>query len=102
MAVAQLVERTIPTPDVRGLNPTINKFKVYCQLIEKKKIKKMRPGMVHLKKTSFISYRKLPSMIFSALKRTRQAQNEYILLVPRVCKVYYRNFFLKFESDDGE
>ena len=58
--------------------------------------------MVHLKKTSFISYRKLPSMIFSALKRTRQAQNEYILLVPRVCKVYYRNFFLKFESDDGE
>ena len=47
MVVAQLVERLLPMPEVRGLNPVIGKnyiehlFIVYCQLcIEKTKIKK--------------------------------------------------------------
>ena len=49
--VAQLVERLLPIPDVRGSNPVIGKKFVYCQLsIEKTKIKKKRPGLAHLKK----------------------------------------------------
>ena len=47
MVVAQLVERSLPIPEVRGSNPVIGKnyiehlFIVYCQLcIEKTKIKK--------------------------------------------------------------
>ena len=55
--MAQLVERSLPIPEVRGSNPIIDKKLylywtfVYCQLcIEKTKIKKKRPGMAHLKK----------------------------------------------------
>ena len=34
--VAQLVERSLPTPQVRGLNPFIGKrLSVYCQLLRK-------------------------------------------------------------------
>ena len=44
--VAQLVERSLPIPEVRGSNPVISKIYwtfVYCQLcIEKTKIKKKR------------------------------------------------------------
>ena len=57
VVVAQLVERLLPIPEVRGSNPVIGKNLfiywtfVYCQLsIEKTKIKKKRPGMAHLKK----------------------------------------------------
>ena len=35
---AQLVERSLPTPEVRGLNPVIGKiyiFNIYCQLYRK-------------------------------------------------------------------
>ena len=56
VVVAQLVERSLPIPEVRGSNPVIGKNLylyltfVYRQLcIEKMKIKK-RPGMAHLKK----------------------------------------------------
>ena len=52
MVVAQLAEQSLPTPGVRGSNPVIGK--IYIELftancIEKTKIKKKRPGMVHLK-----------------------------------------------------
>ena len=50
VVVAQLVERSLPIPEVRGSNPVIGKnlyrtFTVNC--IEKTKIKKKRPGMAH-------------------------------------------------------
>ena len=52
--VAQLVERSLPNPEVRGSIPVIgNKIIlniVYCQLFEKTKIKKKMPGTAHLKK----------------------------------------------------
>ena len=53
VVVAQLVERSLPIPEVRGSNPVIGKnlyrtFTVNC--IEKTKIKKKRPGMAHFKK----------------------------------------------------
>ena len=56
--VAQLVERLLPTPEVRGSNPPaifylfdIYLFTVNC--IEKTKIKIKRPGMALLLKTFF-------------------------------------------------
>ena len=50
MVVAQLVERSLPIPEVRGSNPVSDKkyiehFTVNC--IEKTKIKKKRPGRAH-------------------------------------------------------
>ena len=57
VVVAQLVERLLPIPKVRGSNPVIGKKLflywtfVYCQLcIEKTKINKKRLGMALLKK----------------------------------------------------
>ena len=57
VVVAQLVERSLSIPEVRGSNPVIGKNLfiyltfVYCQLcIEKTKIKKKRPGLANLKK----------------------------------------------------
>ena len=51
--MAQLVERLLPIPEVRGSNPVIDK-KLYrtviVNCIEKTKINKKRPGMAHLKK----------------------------------------------------
>ena len=50
-AVALLVERSLPTPEIRGSNPVIRKicidhlFTVTCVFIEKKKIKKRGQGM---------------------------------------------------------
>ena len=59
VVVAQLVERLLLIPEVRGSNPVIGKNLfiywtiVNCQLcIEKTKIKKKRPRMAHLKKIS--------------------------------------------------
>ena len=51
VVVAQLVERSLPTPEVRGLIPIgdidIDQYSTNCNL-EKTKIKKKRPGMAHL------------------------------------------------------
>ena len=54
VVVAQLVEQSLPIPEIRGSNPVIGKILfinrtiVYCQLCsEKTKIKKKRPGMAH-------------------------------------------------------
>ena len=57
MVVAQLIERSLPTSEVRGSNPVIVKLlyrtfnclpAVNC--IEKTKIEKKRPGMAHFLK----------------------------------------------------
>ena len=53
VVVAQLVERSLLTPEVRGSNPVIGNnlywiFSVNC--IEKTKIKKKRPGLAHFLK----------------------------------------------------
>ena len=51
VVVAQLVERSLPIPEVRGSNPIIGKknyiehFTINC--IEKTKRKKKRPGKAH-------------------------------------------------------
>ena len=57
VVVAQLVEWSLPIPEVRGSNPVIGKNLfiywtfVFCQLcVEKTKIKKKIPEMGHLKK----------------------------------------------------
>ena len=55
VVVAQLVERSPPTPEIHGTNPVIGKllsvlfylFNVNC--VEKTKIYKKRQGMAHLK-----------------------------------------------------
>ena len=51
MVVAQLVEQSILTPEVRGSNPIIGKIYIAHLLtlncIEKTKVKKKRPGMAH-------------------------------------------------------
>ena len=48
VVVAQLVERSLPTPEVRGSNPDIGKVLSTNCTLEKTKIKKKRPGMAHL------------------------------------------------------
>ena len=48
--VAQMVERSLPTPEIRSSNPVISIILSSNCLIEKMKIKKKRPGMAHLKK----------------------------------------------------
>ena len=51
VVVAQLVERSLPTPEVRGSIPigdiNIDQYSTNCNL-EKTKIKKKRPGKAHL------------------------------------------------------
>ena len=42
MVVAQLVERLLLTPDVRGLNPVLGEILFTIKCIEKTKIKKNR------------------------------------------------------------
>ena len=44
MVVAQLVERSLPTPEIRGLNPDIGKVLSTNCTLEKMKIKKKMPG----------------------------------------------------------
>ena len=57
MVVAQLEERSLPTPEVCGSNPFIgiilNRKFLYCSLLKIQKVKKKRPGMtIFLKKYS--------------------------------------------------
>ena len=61
MVVAQLVERLLLAPEIRGSNQDIGEIlSTNCE-IEKTKIKKQRPGMAHLKKELIhsLSYRAL-------------------------------------------
>ena len=56
MVVAQLVERSLPTSEIRGSNPDIGKIfysriSTNCNKIEKTKIKEKRPGIAHLNKS---------------------------------------------------
>ena len=54
VVVAQLVERSLPTPEIRGSIPisdiNIDQYSTNCNS-EKTKIKKKRPGKAHLLKT---------------------------------------------------
>ena len=55
VVVAQLAERLLLTPEIRGLNPDIGNETFWTYLSvncfpETIKIKKKRPGMAHLKK----------------------------------------------------
>ena len=51
MVVAQLVEQSLLTPEIRGSNPDIDKILSTNCSIESTKIKKKKPGMVHLTKS---------------------------------------------------
>ena len=54
VVVAQLVERPLLTTEICGSNHNIGKvLSTNRNLIEKTKIKKKRPGMVHLKKVHY-------------------------------------------------
>ena len=46
--VAQLVERTLPIPEIRASNPDIGKILPTNCTVEKTKIEKKRPGLAHL------------------------------------------------------
>ena len=48
MVVAQMVERSLPTPEIRVANQDIGKILSTNCTKEKTKIKKKRPGMAHL------------------------------------------------------
>ena len=59
MVVAQLVEQSIPIPEIRGSNPVIGKktlLNIYCQLYWKDEVKKKRPGMTHFTKSSIHAF----------------------------------------------
>ena len=79
--VPQLVDGSLPTPEIRGSNPIIGKF---CSLSTISKIKKKRPGMAHLRndfsrKLENIVFNNLPpSDDFSSwvMRAATQAQNE--------------------------
>ena len=52
--MAQLLERSLPIPEVRGSNPVIGKIYLYIEhlftvncVLKRRKIKKKRPGMAH-------------------------------------------------------
>ena len=55
VVVAQLVERLLPIPEVRGSIPVIRNFFIYIEqllytvncVLKRRKIKKKRPGMAH-------------------------------------------------------
>ena len=53
VVVAQLIEQSLPTPEIRGSNPDIGKILSANYTIEKTKIKKKRPGMPIFKKTNY-------------------------------------------------
>ena len=71
-SVAQLVERLLPIPEVRCLNPVIGK-KLYCTFtvncIEKTKFKKKRPGMAHSKLFCVGHYRPIIHLRFLLFKQ---------------------------------
>ena len=52
VVVAQLVERSLPTPEIRDLNPAY--VKILSTNVSSNCIKKKRPVMGHLKKILFL------------------------------------------------
>ena len=71
VVVAQLVERSFPTPEIHGSIPDIGKFLSSNCTIEKTKIKKKRPGMAHLKKElKNIRLKTFSILIISNLRKT--------------------------------
>ena len=65
MVVAQLVERSLPTPEVRGWNPVISEILFTVNCIEKTKLKIKRTGMANffLKKVREIICREKHSKV---------------------------------------
>ena len=55
MVVATLVEQSLPTPEVRGSNPVIDKFYIYylSTVLKRRKLIKKRPRMAHLNEKCF-------------------------------------------------
>ena len=89
VVVAQLVERSLPIPEVCSSNLVIGKHLylywtfVYCQLcIEKTKIKKKRPGMAHFFKKA---------ITYSLLFRGTHAINIWSKLWCRVCYIWLKD-----------
>ena len=50
VVVAQFVEQSLPTQEIRGLNPVISKFNLPSTVL------KLRPEMTHLKRDTKGSY----------------------------------------------
>ena len=63
MVVVQLVERSVPTPEICGSNPVIGKNLSANlstnNIIEKTKIKKKMPGMARLKNVGILASNEL-------------------------------------------
>ena len=89
VVVAQLVERLLPTQEVRGSNPVIGKnlfiylFSVNCVLKRRKKEKRGREWPIFLKKESFISHVSLYVNICP-----RQITSSQTHLYTRACQVF--------------
>ena len=47
--VAQLVEQSLPAPEIRSSNPAIGNFNNYIEKMKVKTTKKKRQGMAHYK-----------------------------------------------------
>ena len=82
--MAQLVERLLPIPEFRGLNPVIGKnlLNIYLLLTVLKRRKEKRPGMDHLKKIVLFKERRirlLSSLVL--LEVTNARRTNYSCLV---------------------
>ena len=68
MIEAQLVEQSLPKPEIRGSNPVIGKFYLLSTVLktstEKTKIKRKRPGMAHSKKHSSYDWADISRLCF--------------------------------------
>ena len=83
--VAQLVERSLPTPEVRGSIPisdiNIDQYSNNCNS-DNTKIKKKKPGKAHLKKNNYFTIRfAVPTRIKSLSKVIVDNGGEKELLV---------------------
>ena len=66
VVVAQLVERLLTTPEIRGSNPDIGKILSTNCTVEETKIKKKRPGMAHLLKDAHQPFKNKESIDLSS------------------------------------
>ena len=59
VVVAQLVERSLPTPEVRGSNPVISKIYMYHQLYWKDENKEKKAGKCPIFKKTVVKKNKI-------------------------------------------
>ena len=83
VVVAQLVERSLPTPEIAVRIPTSANFiyQLYIE-IEKTKIKKKSPGMVHLKKRYLLLVILPVPIVMRSHLRVPQALRKSMLIYP--------------------